>query len=95
MNTLPIYIDIDGTLTDNPQKGGKPIESRIEKVRRLVQGGTPIVLWSGGGEDYVRLFCQRHHLKVYKMLGKPQFCVDNNPKIRPRFQVETPEWLDS
>ena len=92
--TLPIYIDIDGTLTDSPQRGGKPIESRIEKVRRMAQDGILIVLWSGGGEDYVRLFCQKNCIRVYKMLGKPQSCIDDNPNLRSKLNIQPPKWLD-
>lgn len=91
---LPIYIDIDGTLTDSPAPGGNPIENRIERVRQLSRSGTPIVLWSGGGEEYVKQFAMEHKLEVLAMLGKPRLCVDDNPNIRPSFRVETPEWLE-
>lgn len=95
MSGLPIYIDIDGTLTDHPQQGGHPIESRLDRVRQLCRSGVSIVLWSGGGEEYVRRFAMKHGLVVYAMLGKPRLCVDDNPKIRPFFEVYSPEWLDS
>jgi len=95
LTDLPIYIDIDGTLTDNPKKSGKPIEARIDKVRRMAQAGIPVVLWSACGEEYVRVFCQKHCLGVHQMLGKPQFCVDDNSEIRPNLKVQSPRWLDT
>jgi len=92
--TRPIFIDIDGTLTDKPAKGGNPICTRIELVRRMISNGEPIVLWSGGGENYVRQFAEEHNLQPHAMLGKPRVVVDDNPKFSPTCRMEEPTWLD-
>lgn len=90
----PIYVDIDGTLTDSPDQGGNPIESRLERIRKLALL-QEIILWSGGGKEYVQKFAEENNLHGFTMLGKPEFCVDDNPKIRPMWPVRPPEWLDS
>lgn len=90
----PVYVDIDGTLTDSPGQGGIPIESRLERVRQLARSGIEIILWSGGGREYVERFARENNLHGFLMLGKPDFCVDDNPKIRPMWPVRSPEWLD-
>lgn len=77
---LPIYIDIDGTLTDSGKVGGKVLEERIARVRRLIDSGTEVVVWSNAGTVYARNFCTLHALRCTAM-GKPHFCVDDMPTI--------------
>lgn len=82
--SLPVYIDIDGTLTDDGARpNGKPIVGRIEKVRQLLLDGQEVVLWSGNGTKYARAFAARHRLIGVTAIGKPAFCVDDVPTIRP------------
>ena len=46
--TLPIYIDIDGTLTnDGENANGEPNQDAIGSVRTLICNGWEVVLWSG------------------------------------------------
>jgi hydroxymethylpyrimidine pyrophosphatase-like HAD family hydrolase len=82
--TLPIYFDIDGTLTDRPIRGGQPIPERIEAVRKLIEAGEEVVIWSANGTSYVRDFAVEHGLIGAVCIGKPDKCVDDNPDIRPR-----------
>lgn len=88
----PIFIDIDGTLTDRSVKGGDVIPERLSALRRIIGSGEQIVIWSGGGTDYVKWFCAKHQIVGVVMIGKPEFCVDDNPTIRPKsLRVQTPE----
>jgi len=95
---LPIYIDIDGTLTDREGQNalrrytapdgfvhkGKPRERMISLVKRLISNGTQVIIWSGGGQDYATAFCAAYEINPHAMLGKPLLCVDDDPDIRPR-----------
>ena len=92
--TLPIFIDIDGTLTDSGLRDGKPIRSRIKYVQKLIYRGDPIVLWSASGTEYAKEFARTNQLDdALAVIGKPKLFVDDNPVIRPieRMQVITPE----
>ena len=90
---LPVYIDIDGTLTDNPKAGGRAISERIEKVRQLILSGRHVVVWSAVGTEYAREFVATNSLSGATAIGKPDFAVDDNPEIRPRshFKIYSPE----
>lgn len=91
-NGLPVYIDIDGTLTLDPERRwGTPVMNRIEHVRALIAGGTEVVLWSGGGTEYARQFAAKYGLKAVG-IGKPAKLIDDNPTIRPlgRIKIVTP-----
>ena len=89
---LPIYIDIDGTLTTVPTKmWGPVIPDRIHDVQAMIGRGLEVVLWSGGGTDYVRAFAKKYDLHPSVCIGKPGQVVDDNPTIRPkRFMVPVP-----
>jgi hydroxymethylpyrimidine pyrophosphatase-like HAD family hydrolase len=93
-----IYIDIDGTLTIPPKgykfdgllamgKWREPWTENIEKVKRLIQEGKKVVIWSGGGYRYVKAFCKKYDIKPYAMLSKPKVCVDDNPRIKPIHKI--------
>ncbi len=89
----PTYIDIDGTLTDDGKRGGKPIPSRIAFVQRLLASGTTVVIWSGSGTNYAREFVIDNKLTGAFPIGKPEIAVDDNPNIRPveTIRIRTPE----
>lgn len=90
---LPIYIDIDGTLTDNNlHRQGAPELKRIQRVKELIAAGNDVVLWSAGGNEYAEQFAKEHGLQVIAALGKPGFCIDGNPNIR-NFAIQPPTWL--
>ena len=81
---LPIFIDIDGTLTTVPTKmWGPVIPGRIAAVQALIESGREVVLWSGGGTGYVQAFAEKHGLRPSVCIGKPDMAVDDNPTIRP------------
>ncbi len=92
--SLPIYIDIDGTLTkDGDRAGGEPIHDAIGGVQTLIRKGWEVVLWSGRGTDYAKAFAQRWDLACVA-IGKPKCCYDDNPEIRPGgLKVLEPEGL--
>lgn len=96
--TMPIYIDIDGTLTDDPNfAAGRIKGKRVDKIKHLLTSGIPIVIWSAGGGNYARRFVEMNGLTRYGDiigLGKPRFCVDDCESIRPDLIVRPPEWLD-
>lgn len=89
----PIFVDIDGTLTYQKARGGEPHLVRIAQLRRMIDGGAPVVLWSGSGTDYARAFATEHGLAVIAAIGKPHMMVDDNPTVRPtdRMPVVSPE----
>ncbi len=81
---LPIFIDIDGTLTTVPtKKWGPVIPDRIHDVQAMIGRGVEVVLWSGGGTEYVRAFAKKYNLRPSVCIGKPRQIVDDNPTIRP------------
>lgn len=80
---LPIFVDIDGTLTESDRKHGKPLSRRIDKLRIWIRNGKQVVVWSANGTQYAREFCRRHSLTPLAVLGKPMYCIDDNPEIRP------------
>ncbi len=90
----PIFIDIDGTLTDKPNQGGKVLLDRIAYIKRLVKEGRQVVVWSGGGTRYAVEWVQANGLDDLHdefgwdsgdlfAIGKPEVIVDDNPYIRP------------
>ena len=92
MPTLPTFIDIDGTLTEDPENAfGLPRYGRIEIVRQMIHSGEEVVLWSARGRSYVYTFAQKHGLQRALCISKPSRIVDDNPTIRPMLAVETPE----
>ena len=80
---LPIFIDIDGTLTDTPTRGGRGKPERIAAVKALIESGREVVLWSGSGTDYVRALAKKYGLCPIACIGKPDRMVDDNPNMRP------------
>ena len=91
---LPIFIDIDGTLTTVPgQKWGPVLPERIAILQALIASGREVVLWSGGGSDYARAFAAKHDLTPAVCIGKPDIIVDDNPTMRPlkRMKIIAPE----
>ena len=90
VNDRPIFIDIDGTLTDDPEKGnGRPNIDRIQCVKKMVSEGDQIVLGSGRGTEYVKLFANKHKIKNVVCIGKPDKAIDDNPIVR-NFSVINP-----
>ena len=80
----PIFVDIDGTLTDKASHGGNPISERVEYIRSLIASGQPVVIWSGTGTDYARDFATKHGLEgALAIIGKPLLCVDDCATILP------------
>lgn len=87
MTDRPIFIDIDGTLTDCP-KGeyyGAVFMHRVRKVRDLIKSGANVVIWSARGTGYAEDFCSAHGLFPIAAIGKPEKVVDDNPEIRPNW----------
>ena len=92
---LPIYIDIDGTLTANSNMGwAEPLQHRLARVRQMIADGTLVVIWSARSGDYAREFCAKYDLQPLAALGKPAHCIDDTPTIRPGMEVCPPEVLD-
>lgn len=82
MNNLPIFIDIDGTLTNSSKRGGDPIDSRIQHVKTMISQGHDVVLWSATGTDYAKKFAKTHEIRAIACIGKPNICVDDCETIR-------------
>jgi hydroxymethylpyrimidine pyrophosphatase-like HAD family hydrolase len=88
MSDRPIYIDIDGTLTTEPEKPwGQPRSARIDRLRAMIAEGAQIVLWSGGGTAYAQAFAKQYRLDGAIAIGKPECLIDDNPRIRPQLRL--------
>lgn len=90
---LPLYIDIDGTLTDKPTRDGNPLQNRIDKVKQLISEGIEVIIWTGSGTKYAMDFCRKYDIKPLAAIGKFQMIIDDNPTIRPKenFKIVSPE----
>lgn len=88
------YVDIDGTLTyDGANSWGKPRSVALKKMRLLCKSPNHVVLWSARGQRYAEQFAERYSLKPDLCLGKPDYIVDDNARIRtePHMQHVSPE----
>ncbi len=82
---MRIFIDIDGTCTDSPNKWwGNPRTEVIEKIKKLIDEGHRVVLWSVGGTKYAKEFAKKHGFKPFACIGKPDVMIDDKPTIRSR-----------
>lgn len=91
MTERPIYVDIDGTLTqERNNMWGLPDHKRIDHIRDLVESGELVVLWSDNGTDYATEFAEKHGLDCIA-LGKPSICIDDNAEISNTTNVFFPE----
>ena len=80
-----IFIDIDGTLTDNPTEPGNAIPERVERIKHLVGQNQSVVIWSARGAAYARSFASEHGLlEIVTAIGKPEILVDDDPGIRAK-----------
>lgn len=81
-----VFVDIDGTMTTARVKGwGPPRSGVIDKVRSLIGLGYRVFVWSGGGAEYAKAFCEMHGIGgVAGFLPKPNVIVDDNPNLLPR-----------
>jgi hypothetical protein len=83
--TRPIYICVEGVLTNDPDHAGGVVrKSVLDKVRELCKSGVPIILWSSAGADYAKKFAAENYLSVSACLDKPGMIVDEKPSIRPK-----------
>jgi len=67
---------------------------RIERLKRLIDAGVNVVLWSMSGSDYCARFAKRHGIKAVACLHKPNMIVDDKaPHFRPpdKLKVVLPE----
>ena len=94
---LPVFIDIDGRLTDNPNKrGGTPLRARIDAVKKLIAAGQDVVIWSYAGSKYAEEFARANGIKAVAAIGKPKYLIDDNKNIVPMgMSVRDPAWLDA
>jgi len=94
---MPIYCDIDGTLTDKPHHShGAPRPDVIQRLKDAIKLGHEVVLWSGRGSTYVKSFAIQYGIDAIACLSKPTLVVDDKPDIRHlpgdvRYKPITPE----
>lgn len=92
---LPIFIDIDGTLTGAPTSGGDPIQTRVDTVKRMIEDGDEVVLWSAAGSKYAQAFATTHGIQPTAAIGKPEYCIDDTESIKWNGLTVKPDtWLD-
>lgn len=51
-----LFVDVDGTLID---ENDKPFEAVVSAVELVAPQFTRVIIWSGGGADYARLWRDR------------------------------------
>lgn len=79
---LPVFVDIDGVLTETPNDAwGPPCMERIATVRKMIADGVGVVIWSSRGGEYASAFAAYYGLNA-TCIGKPSKCVDDKPAIR-------------
>ena len=89
-----LYCDIDNTLTAEDKRDAAPVPERIARLKRLIDAGVKVVLWSMSGQDYATRFAQRHGINAVACLRKPSMIVDDRaPLFRPanRLKIVLPE----
>lgn len=79
-----IYIDVDGTMTeDGAHAWGSVRQDVVDRVRELIESGKLVAIWSARGEKYAREFAEKNGLgRARFFLSKPSMLVDDNPRIR-------------
>jgi len=83
MSTRTIFVDIDGTMTDEPDKSwGSPNLEVIDRVKQLIKDGCEVVVWSAGGTEYAKEFAERCGIKASACIGKPWIAIDDKSEIR-------------
>jgi len=82
-----IYVDVDGTLTDDGAGGGDPRLNVIDKVKRLIEDRHTVIIWTGGSINAARKLCDTHGIRPIAILHKPSVMVDDNPNVRPCFEI--------
>lgn len=93
------YIDIDGTLTQEDRKNAPLRPGATTLIRKLLDRGDDVVLWSANGRAYADAFWRKHAMFVGirfpTPMSKPDVIVDDNPNIRPKHVLGrwTPEQL--
>lgn len=90
-----IYCDVDGTLTLKPHHPwGPPNEQMIDAIKRRIDSGDQVVIWSARGQRYVETFCAKYGIDAWMMLSKPDIAIDDKTGLdklcKPRKQF-TPE----
>lgn len=84
----PIYVDIDGTLTHSPRKGwGEPRTDVIHAVKKAIEAGETVILWSAGGDDYCKAFAEKYGIAAHAYLTKPGVVVDDALRVRASYRM--------
>jgi len=78
---MRIFCDVDGTLTDKKSRGGNPLKKNVDKLRKLIQEGHEVIIWSKTGQAYVEKFCKDNELKPKYCLSKPDYFIDDHPRM--------------
>ncbi len=93
-----IFCDIDGTLTIPPKdykydgsfgtRFAEPHLQNIAKIKSWIDEGKEVVIWSGSGRKYAKLFCKKYSINPTAILSKPSVMIDDNPTIRPTGRIK-------
>ena len=82
------YIDIDGTMTNSPEsRWGTPKLKIISKVKELIKNNNTVVIWSAGGRQYAKDFCNKYEIAPTAILPKPDYIVDDISTIRKEGKI--------
>jgi predicted HAD superfamily phosphohydrolase YqeG len=83
VNDRPIFVDIDGTLTNDPERYGEAMPERCAWIQHLIDEGFKIVIWSATGTQYALDFVERNGITgALAVLGKPEVCIDDKITVR-------------
>ncbi len=98
---MRIFVDIDGTLTDQQRRRswwrGKRRDAVIRKVKDAYDAGHEIILWTGNtgyAQKVAVELAEEYGIHVGGAVGKPNLCIDNEKgrlQRRLRRSVITPE----
>lgn len=82
------YIDIDGTMTDTPNsRWGNPKLKAIEKIKKLIIDNNVVIIWTAGGWQYAKDFCNKYEITPTAILPKPDYIVDDISTIRKEGKI--------
>jgi hydroxymethylpyrimidine pyrophosphatase-like HAD family hydrolase len=74
-----VFFDVDDTLVIWEGTSYRPHNKHIELLKRFVERGQPVVVWSAGGYEWAERVVKELNLEglVTAVMAKPQWWVDD------------------
>jgi len=79
MQSLVIYVDVEGTLINSFGNKTIPIESVVKHIRELYEHGAILYCWSSAGADFAKEAANKVGLEecFQSFLPKPNVLIDD------------------